>query len=533
MTGRDGLVSTVIPFFNGEQFLREAIESVSAQTYANWELLLVDDGSSDGSTAVALEYTHAHQGRIRYLEHEGHRNLGSSASRNLGMRNARGEYVAFLDADDIWLPRKLEQQVAMMESHPAAGMLCGPSIVWQSWNGGARDVVRSLGIESNRVFDPPTLLRHFVRDDSHTPGTGSLLVRRDLAETVGGFHESFRDLYEDQVFYAKVALVAPVFVTDRCSFKYRKHAGSLCSAAIREGRHLSARRTFLEWLAGYLSAQGVRDEELWKDLRHQLWLVHHPALAGALRRVGELAGALRHPSAGVRSMLPERARQAAKRVSNSVKLMRVPEARARMAIDCEPLSQSWGFDRGLPIHRYYVERFLREAAGGIHGHCLEFQEDAYTTRFGGSAVGKVDVLHLDASNPRATVVADLSRANDLPGDRFDCIICTHVLHLIADIDTFVGALHRILKSNGVLLVATPFVSMCGPGVHELWRFTPEGLGLVLGRVFGADHVSVRAYGNSLTAAGEIRGLAAGEFSEGELDTEDPRFAVEVCARAVK
>ena len=530
-------MSAVIPFLNGEQFLRDAIESVSAQTYANWELLLVDDGSNDGSTAIALEYASAYPGKIRCLEHEGHRNLGASASRNLGIRNAKGEYIAFLDADDVWLPRKLEQQVEILESHPTAGMLCGPVIAWHSWNGrsssGARDSVRVLGMEYNKVFAPPTLLRYFVCDDSATPGTGSLLVRREIVNSVGGFQEDFRGLYDDQAFYAKVCVVAPILVTDKCSFKYRKHPGSMCSTAIRGKRYLSARLTYLRWLAGYLSARGVADEELWKALRRQLWLVRHPALAAALRRVVGISGALRHPSAAALLMRPQSVKQAGKRVRDSVALLGVPEVRARMAIGCEPLSQSWGFDRGLPIHRYYVECFLREAAGDVHGDCLEFQEDSYTTRFGGSAVRTLDVLHLDASNPHATIVADLTQPNDVPSDRFDCIICTHVLHLVGEVDTLVRELRRILKPGGVLLVATPLVSMCGPRSHELCRLTPEGLQLVLKRAFGEGKVGVRAYGNSLTAAGEIRGLVAGEFSAAELDLEDARFAVEVCARAVK
>jgi SAM-dependent methyltransferase len=204
-----------------------------------------------------------------------------------------------------------------------------------------------------------------------------------------------------------------------------------------------------------------------------------------------------------------------------------------MTFGLEPLSQSWGFDRGLPIHRYYVERFLREVAGDIRGHCLEFQEDSYTTRFGGSTVLKLDILHIDASNPLATIVADLTKPNDVPSDRFECIVCTHVLHIVPELDRLVRALHRVLRPGGVLLVATPFVSMCGPRSPELRRLTPDGLRLVLGSVFGEEKVRVRAYGNSLTAAGELRGLVADEFSSAELDHEDARFAVEVCARAVK
>ncbi|MHC5074529.1 MAG: glycosyltransferase family 2 protein, partial [Planctomycetota bacterium] len=129
------LVSCIIIFFNAEKFLEEAIESVFAQTYKNWELLLVDDGSTDSSTAIAHNYIEQYPEKIRYLEHEGHQNRGMSATRNLGIYNAKGEYIAFLDADDIWLPYKLEQQIPILVSHAQAGMLYGSSYYWYSWTG--------------------------------------------------------------------------------------------------------------------------------------------------------------------------------------------------------------------------------------------------------------------------------------------------------------------------------------------------------------------------------------------------------------
>jgi SAM-dependent methyltransferase len=209
------------------------------------------------------------------------------------------------------------------------------------------------------------------------------------------------------------------------------------------------------------------------------------------------------------------------------------KARVRLTVGVEPLSYVWGHDRGLPIHRYYLNAFLKEFARDIQGHCLEFQNPGYTPRFGGSAVQKLDILHADDTNPLATIVADLTKPNDVPSNRFDCIVCTHVLHVIQDLNSAVFELHRILKPGGVLLVAVPQVSMCDPGYRELWRFTQDGLALLLGEVFGRFNVTVKAYGNSLTAAGEIRGMVAHEFSEFTLNYHDPRFGVEVCARACK
>jgi len=207
--------------------------------------------------------------------------------------------------------------------------------------------------------------------------------------------------------------------------------------------------------------------------------------------------------------------------------------RLQMDIGVRPLSYQWGTDRGVPIHRYYLEQFLQENAVDIRGHCLEFQNPQYTPHFGGSAVSKLDILHVDDSNPLATLIADLTKTNSIPSNQFDCIVCTHVLHIIWDLQKALSELHRILKPGGVLLVAVPHVSMCDPAYGEIWRFTPEGLRLLLAHTFDTSKIVIRSYGNSLSAAGEIRGMVMDDFLRSELDFHDSRFAVEVCARVVK
>ena len=240
-----------------------------------------------------------------------------------------------------------------------------------------------------------------------------------------------------------------------------------------------------------------------------------------------LAGFLRQTAKSIR---PDSARRTVKRAAT---LTRAASARLRLGFDVEPLSYVWGFDRGQPLHRYYLEQFLEEFRADIRGHCLEFRDDSYTHRYGGAAVAKLDILHLDDSHPAATIVADLTKPNDVPSNAFDCIVCTQVLHLIFEVDRAVSELWRILKPGGVLLATVPHISMCDPGWHEVWRFTPEGLGALVGKSFGTDGIDVRAYGNSLTAAGELRGLVAEEFSKKTLAYSDPRFALEVCIRARK
>jgi len=153
------LVSAIIIFLDAERFLGESIESVLAQTYPNIELLLVDDGSTDGSTAIARGYADRLPDRVRFLQHPGGENRGMSASRNLGARNARGELIAFLDSDDVWLPEKTEQQVAIFRQHPGLGMVYGRTQIWHSWAPeSVKDHFYALGVATNRVHEPPTLL---------------------------------------------------------------------------------------------------------------------------------------------------------------------------------------------------------------------------------------------------------------------------------------------------------------------------------------------------------------------------------------
>src|SRR5215217_1967355 len=127
------LVSVIIPFFNEERFLEETIQSVLHQTYPYWEILLIDDGSSDNSTALAKNNASRYPDKIFYVEHEGHVNKGLSATRNAGIAKARGELVALLDADDIWLPEKLQKQVAIFQQNPQIAMACESSFYWSSW----------------------------------------------------------------------------------------------------------------------------------------------------------------------------------------------------------------------------------------------------------------------------------------------------------------------------------------------------------------------------------------------------------------
>jgi glycosyltransferase involved in cell wall biosynthesis len=287
------LVSVIIPFFDAEMFIEEAILSVLDQTYHAWELFLVDDGSTDKSSDVARHYAGKYPA-ISYLEHTNHENQGMSASRNRGIEDAAGEYVAILDADDVWLPTILEEQVAILESHPRAAMVYGPIQWWYSWTGDpedlGRDYVEELGVPPNALIEPPDLLTLFLQDRAAVPS--DILVRRQIIDRVGGYEACFKGLYEDQAFSAKVCLASPVFVADTCWYRYRQHENTTCARAIKTGEYFAARPVFLDWLEGYLSDRGVADRALWQALHREQWRYRHPVRYRLLRRVKRAARSL-------------------------------------------------------------------------------------------------------------------------------------------------------------------------------------------------------------------------------------------------
>jgi glycosyltransferase involved in cell wall biosynthesis len=281
------LVSVITIFFNAQAFLAEAVQSLLQQSYRNWQLLLVDDGSSDGSSEIARQYAVKYPDRIHYLAHPEHNNKGTGPSRNLGIQHAAGDHIAFLDADDVWLPRKLERQVAFLEEHPRAVMTYGNTLYWYSWTSDrddrSRDHMPSLGVVAESLIEPPDLLPLYLTGKAAVPCPTGILIRRETVESIGGFDEVFRGLYEDQAMFAKVCLQFPVYVSAACLEKYRQHSGSICSIAEKDGSSEAVRWAFLDWLEDYLIVREITDARVWKALRAEQWRLRHPTLSRLLR----------------------------------------------------------------------------------------------------------------------------------------------------------------------------------------------------------------------------------------------------------
>ena len=202
----------------------------------------------------------------------------------------------------------------------------------------------------------------------------------------------------------------------------------------------------------------------------------------------------------------------------------------------EPISHKFGFDRGQPIDRYYIETFLDRHAEDIRGRVLEIGDASYTRQYGGSRVKHSDVLNVAEGNPQATIIADLTRAEHIPSDAFDCIIFTQTLHLIYDLRSAIRTLHRILKPGGVLLATFPGISQIERGYQWgdwYWAFTTRSARQLFEETFLAPNVEVEAHGNVLAAISFLHGLAVEELRQEELDRHTPAYELLITLRAVK
>jgi glycosyltransferase involved in cell wall biosynthesis len=519
MTGPDETVSIVITTYNHARFLNEAIASAEWQSVPATEIIVVDDGSKDDPAAVVAR----HPG-VRLVRQA---KQGLAAARNTGLRRSSSRYIAFLDADDRLLPQMLESNLRQFKACPDHAFVYGAHLLIDEAGALISKVpLRPPGKDSYKSFLAGNLV------GMH----GTVLYLRDLVEAEGGFDPTL-PAAEDYDLLLRLARRYPVVATDEPLAEYRRHDDNMSSdipfmlAAVLSvlRRHRAMAGTRREWKAAY--RRGIKE---WGDYYSgQQFVQLRKAVCGrsnVMRSVGRsLRVALLAPGALDRGL-----RRRILRWRRSVAANHSPRFGGLRRTD--PIGTKFGYDRGKPLDRRYVERFLATYAADIRGRVLEVGDSTYTRRFGGEKVDQADVLNRFPGHPETNFVGDLAEGAGLPSDAFDCIVLTQTLHLLFDLPAAVSTLVRVLKPGGVLLVTVPWISPIDRGEWGdtwYWSVSPQALERLLHGPFAGGEVAVASYGNVLAATAFLYGLAEHELQPDELDAHDPHCPVLVAGRAVK
>lgn len=264
------LVSIIIPFLNPGLWLAEAIDSVLQQTYTNFEIILIDDGSVEEDTAIAINFCNRFKGEIFYYMHENHANKGLTASRNLGLSKAHGEFIAFLDADDCWMPAKLTEQLYLFEKMPEVQMICEASLFWFNWNDAEKENINVFIGAPQGIYTPPQLIKLlYPFGKGQPPCPSGIIIKREAIERSGGFEESFSgvyQLYEDQAFLFKIYSREKIYISAQVNNFYRKRENSMSSASGNAEIYNTVRKFYANWVESYLAKFPLKNDEIFSLL---------------------------------------------------------------------------------------------------------------------------------------------------------------------------------------------------------------------------------------------------------------------------
>lgn len=201
----------------------------------------------------------------------------------------------------------------------------------------------------------------------------------------------------------------------------------------------------------------------------------------------------------------------------------------------KPLSDQFGFDRGGPIDRRYIENFLSENSELICGKCLEIRDNAYTLKYGHNVM-QSDILDINRENKKATVYGDLRALTGIPDSSYDCVILTQVLQFIDEYEKAISEIRRILAPGGALLATVPAMSRIDVRAGEwgdFWRFTRAGAWHIFQKYFKRQSIDIHARGNCLAGLGFWIGESYKEIPKEKLDEDDPNFPVIITIKAIK
>jgi SAM-dependent methyltransferase len=457
-------------------------------------------------------------------------NQGLAAARNTGWRAAHGRYVVFLDADDRLLPEALASNLRRFDEKPECAFVYGGyHYIDAEGRHLPSHAVDLIGEDAYECFLKGNCVAMHA----------TVMYRRDCLEDVGGFDARLR-CCEDYELYLRLAHRYCVAAGDDRIAEYRRHSSNMSlNFPHMLDTMLGVMRRQLPHVDGNIKWRralrtGIRD---WKSTYADVQISQTLAVARAsgLRQIPWRA------TASVFARVPAPfLRVTCRRILRALRARLAPPRLKSVRFGdlrrLHPISPDFGFDRGRPVDRRYIEDFLSRNAEDIKGRVLEIGDNAYTRQYGEARVTHSDILHIDQSNPRATLVGDLAKGDHLPSESFDCIVLTQTLQYVFDVHKAVTTLHRMLKPGGVLLLTVPGVTSIDRGewaASWYWSLSPAALNRLLEHRFGEAHLSVTSYGNVLAAVAFLHGLAESELRPTELDAHDPQYPVIVAARAVK
>ncbi len=498
---KSGMVA-VVPCRDDGATLAEALASLQAQTRPPDEVVVVDDGSTDPATLRELE--RLEDGGPLPLQVLRTAQGGAAAARNAGIAASLQPLVVCLDADDLLHPSYLREAVGRLNADPQLGFVSSG--------------LQAFGGASYAWAPPLTIAESLARGSVHQ----STVFRRSLFEAVGGFDPGCGPCANLDFWLTVLERGHQGAVIPEPRLRYRVRPDSSYHGLLEKGE-------LLPWVERVLARHRASIEAGGADLLlgKEAFVLEQRAHGRALRqRRHELEAESVHLSAEIDSIREALAARPLRPVDLG-ELRRLT-----------PLSPVWGLDRGGPLDRHYIENFLHRHRADVRGRVLEVKDSTYARRFGGERVVQADVIDVDATNPDATLIADLTAPDALPEAAYDCFVLTQTLHLVYDVHAVVRSCARLLKPGGVLLCTAPAVRRIdyedgGLQAGDFWRFTEASLRRLFAEAFAPGGVEVQSFGNVLAATAFLYGLAPRELTPGELDHVDPWFPVLYGVRAVQ
>jgi len=531
------LVSIIIPCYNHGKYLLSALESIWSQGYPSLEIIVVDDGSTDDTKKVLKDLS-----EIIYLYQE---NKGLSAARNIGVLHSTGEFLIFLDADD-WL---LDGAMVTNLSY----------LLWDNNLAFVSGAYQKVFVDGNKTLDVVKQINdnHYIQllCGNYIGMHGTIMFRRWVFDHI--LYDESLSACEDYDLCLKIAKKYPVVHHTHKIAAYRIHQTNMSSniplmltsalkVLYRQKKDFQTRE---EKRAYHI---GCRSFKIYYCL-----LLYNQLLNEKMRITAQrfLTLTRYNPTQSLKlflkisfknqkmlkSILKEKTPGFYKRWMHKAGFLKsyIPETGAVKAGDfnsLSPFSTTFGYDRGGPVDRYYIEKFLKQEAEHIKGRTLEIGDNEYSIKFGQNRISKSEILHIDDTNPKANFIGDLSNVPQIPENTFDCIILTQTLHLIYDFKAALTTCQRILKPGGVLLLTTPGITPIDHDTWEhtwYWSFTDQALKKLISETFPGGNAKIESFGNVFIASAFLYGMGVNEVTVDQLDYHDPHFQVTVTAKVIK